>query len=278
MGKRSYALINQQDYSVFGGSASNKGFVILEDSVLIFDTGFSTKEAIALDSAISKVTRKRPRYIINSHDHSDHVFGNSYFSKKYHGLSIISHRTCRDRLRRLGASRLEGYRKSNKKIANLLSKVMVSLPAITYYDFGRNLNIEGTDILLIHPENGAHTLGDTILAVPDEGVMFLGDVLFNGFFPNLQDANLEGWIDFLDDIDLKTYTCFVPGHGGICDINQLVRFREYLSTIRDRLLNSQETVDGDQLLSLFETGETGNWKFRHILQKNVDVLFTKSRC
>ena len=188
---------------------------------------------------------------------------------------MISHKTCRSQLLKLGKSRLERYKKTDKRLSHLLAKVEISLPEITYSDFGMKLNVEGTDLLLIHPQNGAHTLGDTILALPDERVMFLGDVLFNGFFPNLEDANLESWIDFLRDIDLGTYTCFVPGHGTICGANEVTGFRQYLITLRDRLLSNDLNADARNPLSVFETDETKNWKFRHILQRNFDSLLSK---
>jgi cyclase len=277
LGKMSYALVNDQDDSMHDGFGSNQGFVVLEDSVLIFDTGFTTRHAIVLERAIKHVTEKKPRYVINSHDHSDHVFGNSFFSKKYSksGISIISHKTCQSQLQKLGQSRLERYRKADKKLSNLLADVQVCLPEIAYSDFGIRLNVEGTDLLLIHPQNGAHTLGDTVLALPDERVMFLGDILFNEFFPNLEDANLESWIDFLRDIDLGTYRYFVPGHGAICGPNEVVRFRQYLITLRERFLSEEANIESQNPLSIFETDETRNWKFRHILQRNFDVLLFK---
>ena len=274
MGRNTYAIVNSKDDSIYGGFGSNQGFVILEDSVLIFDTGFSERHAKMLDDAISKVTNKRPRYVINSHDHSDHVFGNSYFAKKYSssGLRIISHTSCLNQLRKLGNRRLEEYQALNGRVERLLSQVRIAIPELVYRDSSVSLNLEGTDFVLIHPENGAHTLGDTVLALPGEGAMFMGDILFNGFFPNLEDADLEGWIDFLGEIDFETYTLFLPGHGRICKKEDVICFTSYLRTVRERLLDRDQTLTNQSLLSCFQTEETVAWKFRHILDRNVTSL------
>lgn len=274
LGSHTYALVNSSDDSTDRGFGSNQGFVILEDSVLIYDTGFSDTHARILDNAISKVTSKRPKYVINSHDHSDHVFGNSYFAKKYkaRGLQIISHTSCRNQLCKLGQKRLKEYQASNLGLERLLSRVRIELPELTYKNACLSLNLDGTDLVLIHPENGAHTLGDTVLALPEDGVMFAGDILFNEFFPNIEDANLEGWIDFLEDIDLNTYTRLLPGHGPICKTKVVIDFTNYLRTVRDRLLHCDQTRSKQSLLSCFETEQTTTWKFRHVLDRNVTAL------
>lgn len=279
LGHSTYALVSNEDDSIHGGLGSNQGFVILENSVLIFDTGFSTRHARILDHAISKVTSKKPRYVINSHDHSDHVFGNSYFAKKYgdQGIEIISHTSCMNQLLKLGHKRLKEYRQLNLGLERLLQHVRITLPELTYRNAGLSLNLEGTDIVFIHPENGAHTLGDTVLAMPGEGVMFMGDILFNEYFPNLEDADLEGWIDFLEDIDFQTYSRFLPGHGRICKKEAVIDFTDYLRTVRGRLLDREQTPTEQSLMSCFETEKTATWKFRQVLEKNVTALTSSLR-
>ena len=274
LGHSTYALVSNKDDSVCGGLGSNQGFVILENSVLIFDTGFSTRHARLLDHAISKVTSKRPRYVINSQDHSDHVLGNSYIAKKYrsHGLELISHTACASQLLKLGDKRLKEYQELNHGLRRLLSQVRITLPELTYGNAGLSLNLEGTDIMLIHPENGAHTLGDTVLAMPRDGVMLMGDILFNEYLPNHEDADLEGWIDFIEDVDFGTYTRFLPGHGRICKKESVIDFTDYLRTVRERLLDRDQTPTEQSLLACFETEKTATWKFRHILERNVTAL------
>ncbi|MDA4129398.1 MAG: MBL fold metallo-hydrolase, partial [Thaumarchaeota archaeon] len=108
-----FGLLWSETDSVYGGFGANQGFVILEDSVLVFDSGMSTRQASLLDRSVRSVTDKKIRYIVNSHDHSDHVFGNSFFLDRYskYGLTILAHRLCQDQISKLGEKRMKNYRK-----------------------------------------------------------------------------------------------------------------------------------------------------------------------
>ena len=146
----------------------------------------------------------------------------------------------------------------------------VTIPNLTY-KLNLQLEIEGTDFAFVHPESGAHTLGDTLVAIPKKGVLFAGDVLFNSYFPNLQDANLEGWIEFLNDIDFQTYTKFVPGHGETCQQKAVKDFAQYLQKVRDLLL-SEKATDEKRIRACLESEETRKWKFRSAIGMSVDAL------
>ncbi len=224
---------------------------------------------IGLLHAVRSFTDKPIRYLINSHDHSDHVFGNSMISacgsskgSQKNETFIISHLMCKRRMEELFETRLEGYRNgsSGERLRPLLLNVSPSLPELTYLDSAMRINLEGQEMYLLHPETGAHTLGDTLLALPKSRVMFAGDVLWNGFYPNLEDANLEGWIDFLDDLDLSTYQKFVPGHGEICDSRGIEEFSGYLKQVRKNILAMNRTSSLDTKRRCFQVPGTESWK------------------
>ena len=285
--REAYALIWDTDDSTFGGYGANQGFLVLEESVLVFDTGLSLAQARALDGEISKVTEKKIRYIVNSHDHSDHVFGNSYFAGRYakNGLDIISHVNCKRRLQAEGPARLKGYAKISG-MQPFLKSIKITEPQMTYPDVGFELNLEGTELIFVHPPTGAHTLGDTLLCVPKRNLIFAGDVVWNFFLPNLEDANLEGWIDFLEDgIDTETYRICVPGHGAICGASEILFFKQYLKCVRERLTevggrlepNHKKNVNRTELRTCFEIPGTEDWKLRFIIDHNVDKLFFGKR-
>ncbi|HXQ92255.1 MAG TPA: MBL fold metallo-hydrolase [Nitrososphaerales archaeon] len=267
------------DDSVFGGYGANQGFVILEDSVLAFDSGFSLPQARHLEASIRSVTDKKIRFLINSHDHSDHIFGNSFFMKKYssHGLSIISHSICSENISRQGPRRLKNYLKI-PGLKKLLLTLDIEPPNITYPDLGFRIELGGTEIVLAHPPTGAHTLGDTALYLPKKGVVYFGDIVWNRFLPNLEDANLEGWISFLEEIDLDTYKKCIPGHGDVCGPTEIINFQEYLKSVRKNLLEFETRNllnNRNSLRSCFEVPGTEDWKLRSIIEYNIDALFGK---
>jgi len=282
VGKDIFAVINSDDDSVFGGYGANQAFLILESTVLVFDSGLSMSQARNLDNAIRSVTDKKVRYLINSHDHSDHVFGNSFFKNKYgsKGLVIISHEICRDNILAKGSKRLSSYRKIVGMKKNL-ENLEVCAPIFSYPDLGFRVEIEGTQLVFSHPPMGAHTLGDTVLYIPAKSLAFTGDVLWNHFLPNLEDANLEGWIDYLQEIDLATYRKFIPGHGEVSDSETVGEFLGYLKSVRENLLKVDlakiSARNATSLSSCFSVNGTENWKLRSIIDHNIDALFLRRK-
>ena len=272
-----FGVIWAEDDSVYSGFGANQGFVILEDSVLLYDSGMSVRHARILDKSVKKVTDKKIRYLVNSHDHSDHVFGNSYFLDRYSksGINTISHFFCADQIRRLGKNRMRGY----KRIPDLrdeLESLRIVPPAITYSDLGFTVEIEGTEFVLTHPRMGAHTLGDTYLSIPVSGVLFAGDIMWNKFLPNLEDANLEGWIETLEDLDLRTYSRCLPGHGEACGASEVSTFLQYLQSVKERLARIEKQgseLDLEKQRSCFEIPGSEDWLLRSIIEYNVNALF-----
>jgi len=275
-----FAVINSDDDSVIAGFGANQGFVVLEESVLVFDTGFSKKQVDELLRSVHRVTDKPIRYVVNSHDHSDHVFGNSlvvnYNTDASEKLLVISHSTCKQRMKELFSQRLENYRNGpfGESLRPFLREVSPEYPQLCYVDNSIRLKLEGHDMCLIHPSTGAHTLGDTLLAMPKSRVIFAGDVLWNRFYPNLEDANLEGWIEFLTDVDLRTYLSIVPGHGDVCGQKEVDEFRSYLELVRKNLLNAKNELSQEQKRRCFQSPDDEDWKLKWIIEYNIDSLFS----
>ena len=278
LGRDFFAVVASEDDLVYGGFGANQAFVLLEESVLVFDSGFSVLQARNLHKKILEVTDKKIRYLLNSHDHSDHVFGNSFFWKKYsvNGLRIVSHTICKDNLASNGPKRIANYRKI-PGLKKALDPLEILVPNVTYSDLGMRLSIEGTELVLSHPPTGAHTLGDTMLFFPRNGIAFAGDIVWNRFLPNLEDANLEGWITYLEDLDLETYRKFVPGHGEVCQAHRVVEFRNYLKAVRAKLLETdlsrERKLNQSTLRTFFEIPGTEDWKLRQMVEHNIEAFF-----
>lgn len=189
-----------------GGHISNVSFVIGRDGVAVIDTGGSAGVGRALLAAIKKVTDRPVRYVINTHMHPDHVFGNAAFISP--GTIFAGH----TKLARSLAARGDRYLAVNKLDIGPddFEGTLIVPPALTV-DGVRTLDL-GDRVLTLTARRTAHT--DNDLTVRDEttGTLFLGDLLFSGHVPTL-DGSIKGWLALLAELRLEPAARVVPGHG-----------------------------------------------------------------
>jgi quinoprotein relay system zinc metallohydrolase 2 len=197
-----HALMTAQN----GGHISNVSFVIGRDGVAVIDTGGSAGVGRALLAAIKKVTDRPVRYVINTHMHPDHVFGNAAFIAPE---TVFAGHT---KLARALAARGDRYLAVNKLDLGPddFEGTLIVPPTLTV-EGGRTLDL-GDRVLTLTARRTAHT--DNDLTVRDEttGTLFLGDLLFSGHVPTL-DGSIKGWLALLAELKLEPAARVVPGHG-----------------------------------------------------------------
>ncbi len=268
-----YARIARGD-SIYDGWGANQGFFCTREGVVVVDTGFTAGSARGLLGDIRRRSRAPMRLVINTHDHSDHVFGNSLFEK---ASVIVGHSNCKSRLLELGEERMSGYRRFDSRLRSALEGLRVS-PAQVTYEKGVELAVGETAIRLIHPEEGAHTKGDTMVLLPEEKVLFSGDVVWASYHPNLEDANLEGWIDALESISRMDVELIVPGHGPVTDERAVAPMVDYLRDFdaKFRKLVLKGTPK-KRMVDELKVAGTEDWKLKMIVGRNVEALYERYR-
>lgn len=126
-------------------------------------------------------------------------------------------------------------------------------PPTTVIDDDTTIDLDGVEVQLLYV-GPAHTAGDVAVFVPDEGVLFTGDVLFNQCTPIGWEGTFATWIAALERLAALQPAVVVPGHGPITDATGLQGLRDYLEYVhreaRTRFDQGQSTLDAARSIEL----------------------------
>ncbi len=285
-------------HTVGGGAICNAGIVDLGDKTLVFDTFLSTEAARDLKSAAVRLTGRQVSFIVNSHAHNDHIRGNVLF-KPF--AAIIATQAIRDSMavqepvsiaeervyapERLAKLKEEYKTASDKKKTELsmwigFYEAMVNsaadwklvLPEIT---FDGSLNLHGKDrsVTLMSFEGG-HSASDIVLFLPEERILFAGDLMFVEMHPYLGDGDPDRLTDILQQLIALDPTHVVPGHGRVGrkkDITTLISYVEdIVADVRGLAIGG---ADRETVLKTPVPGRFSHWAFQDFYQYNLGFLY-----
>jgi cyclase len=193
-------LIKDGIYWTRGGAGANTGFIVGKDGVIVYDSKMTPDSSREMLAAIAKVTPKPVTHVILSHSDADHVNGLSAFPTE--GLTIIAQENCKKEMEASKGSRMEAPPDY--------------LPDKTF-DKEMDLTLDGVRVQLRHWVP-AHTSGDTVMILPDEKIVFGGDLVDLTQFALVHEqkgGSTEGWITSMKGILAIDADTFVSGHGGL---------------------------------------------------------------
>ncbi len=254
-----------------GWFISNSGLIVGKDYAIVVDSLTNISLTETLIEEIKKVTDKPVRYLINTHSHGDHIWGDHLFK----GASIISSTKCREEIAREPEyPDVSAYAKVLPHID--FKGVKHTVPDITF-DSKLSLYQEKREVQLIHNGTG-HTPGDAIVYLPGEGIVFAGDILFYYCTPLCAIGSILGWIKYLDMLLGMDAKIFVPGHGPVCGKEALIDSREYFSLLynegRKRFDMGMTAAEAAKDIDLGRFQDWSNWRR---VGTNVDRLFRELR-
>lgn len=191
---------------------------------VLIDTLALPEESLAIRDFIEREVGVQVRYIINTHYHADHTWGNCFFP----GATVVAHSLCRKLLEERGIPSLETVRKQNPTFR----QVKIVLPHFTFSEGVLTLRV-GKKNLTIMPAAGHSPDGISVL-VDEDRVLFAGDAFMP--LPYIVDGDVEDITNSIKKISRMGLENIIQGHGDIVlrgEIDAAVKENlNYISSIR----------------------------------------------
>jgi len=209
------------------GSGGNIGLSVGQDGAFLIDDQYAPLTDRILE-AISAVTDKPVRFLVNTHWHGDHTGGNENIGKG--GTIIVAHDNVRKRLAKGQFMKLFN--------ANIPPAPPKALPVITFAD-SVTFHWNDETLEVWHPQP-AHTDGDAVIYFKNANVVHAGDLFFNGFYPFIDagsGGSMEGVIAGADELlgRIDDNTKIIAGHGPLGNKTDLKAYRDMLATVHGRM-------------------------------------------
>jgi glyoxylase-like metal-dependent hydrolase (beta-lactamase superfamily II) len=213
----------------------NVGIVAGERSVLAVDPGMGPRNGDTVRRHAESVASGKPLFVTATHFHPEHGFGVQSFRP---GAAILYNRAQLDELHAKGQAYLEMFRTFGETVAEQLEGVELVDPDLTY-EGDAELDLGGRRVRL-HPTGLAHTRGDQVVFLPEERILFTGDLvesrcfaIFPYFPPDDADVDGDRWIAVLEELEKLDPKIVVPGHGEVGDVSVIATAREYITQLRE---------------------------------------------
>lgn len=257
----------------------NTGVIIGEEGCMVIDCRATPKMAREMINDIRKLTDKPISHIFLTHYHAVRVFGRAAFTEAH---TVIASRNTLDLIHERGQQDFESEVRRFPRLFAAVEEVKgLTMPNLT---FERELTLwAGTrEIRLEHLGKG-HSKGDSVVWIPEDKVLFAGDLIENRAALYCGDAYLHDWRDTLDRLAELKAEVVIPGRGvailGADKVTQAIANTR--GFINDLLTTTQQGIDqGGDLKATFDhayasmTPKYGDWPiYEHCIPFNVSRAY-----
>ena len=224
----------------------NIGIVEGRHTVLVIDCGLTAESGRRVLAAARAIAGRRELVLTVTHAHPEHTFGAQAFKGQAH---LYYNKLQRDYLARDGAKLLAGFRPFLPPGgAGLLDDITITLAEEAYEGPRAVLDLGGRRVEF-RTWGTAHSPGDQVISIPDQGVMFVGDLIEERMFPivplfppliEAADINLRTWEIILADLIAQSPRLLVPGHGNLGGAEIAQQVRDYFTDLRRLVASSKQ--------------------------------------
>ena len=264
---------------------SNAGLISGDDASILVDTLFDLSLTRRMLDSMAHLTAGAPiGTVVNTHANGDHCYGNQLLAGP--DTSFVASTAASEEIDEVTPGTMTALLASTSgQLGEYLQHAFgafdfsaIDVPPITDTFDGRlALSAGGRTVELIEV-GPAHTGGDILAWLPDERVLFAGDILFIGGTPIMWAGPVGNWIAACDLIERLDPAVVVPGHGPLTDRAGAAEVREYLTMVRDGTAARHRAGMGPRQASLdldLEVNGTrfGQWTDRERLVVTVHSLW-----
>ncbi|MGD9093465.1 MAG: MBL fold metallo-hydrolase [Anaerolineales bacterium] len=249
----------------------NAGAVIGPNWAVVIDTLALPEETLDIRDFIEQELNVPVRYVINTHYHADHAWGNYFFP----GAVVISHSLCRQLLRERGEPSLEEARDQNIAFRN----IKIVLPHMTIDEGNISLRV-GKKTLTMFSLPG-HSMDNLAVLVEEDRVMYAGDTCMP--IPYIVDGDIDVLTESLNRISNMTLENIVQGHGDIILRGEIINYvqndLEYLEALRKAVKKSSRRKYPMDLLESVDVESCGKSRVllgglaEELHQRNLVALY-----
>jgi len=204
-----------------GWCMSNAGIVVGDDGAVVIDTLATERRAAMLRTTVDELCPAVRRIVVNTHHHGDHIFGNHHFGPH---ATIVAHHHAPGEMRETGLALTRLWPHVD------WGDVRVTPPTVTFADrLALTVGDRRIELIGVAP---AHTTNDVVAWLPDDRVLFAGDVALSGSTPFTLMGSISGSVVAVERLRRLGPRTIVCGHGPVAGPEVLDETLEYLRWVQ----------------------------------------------
>ena len=236
-----YAFIGEKSGRTYGneGLNANIGLVVTPAGALLIDSGASLQGAQQIQAAVKKVTDQPVKWVINTGGQDHRWLGNGHFAAQ--GAEVIAHASAKADMLARGGDHIASLKTELKE---KLDGTVPTLPTRWLSGSDETLNLGGVSVEVKH-RGGAHTPGDLMVWLPQQKLVFSGDIVYVDRMLGVIPVSHTGrWLASFGTLEALQPARIVPGHGEVCELPKAqTQTRDYLQALRTHMKQAVENGD-----------------------------------